>query len=144
MSNLRQQNERVLMLPPKPILTSEPPTALQVLKKYGVSRNYMMGALVNSYHLQPELKRNGALSYYRQLRQSKTWFTSRCNEGTIKHEGVTYIVVYHLTTRHAVLTSKGVDIKLSFRSPAKEFNLPSYVLVTLASNTSPEVSNDAS
>ena len=51
--------------------------------------------------------------------------------GTIKIDGVSYIAIYHRTTRGRILQlSQEEQLALSFREPAPEFGLPAYVLIS--------------
>jgi hypothetical protein len=117
-----------LLKPEAKLLTTEKPILCEPMQLFGVSKNIMRSQLLNSWNFEKELRTNPAIAYYRQLEVTSEWFFSRVSEGTITRDGITFIVIYHQTTRyHCKYVSR--KLQLSFRKPHRTYGLEAYVLV---------------
>lgn len=102
-------------------------SALTGYKKYGVSKNLLHHNIVNYFHLTEEYQ-ECLLEYY-ILHWERKYLSNQIVDGTIKHKGRKFIVVYN-ACGHADLKLPG-NVRLSFRVPQLEFNIKNYVLVKL-------------
>jgi hypothetical protein len=98
------------------------------LHKYGISKTAMHSALINRFEFTPAQR--AACERYYILHWSGTHFHDVVSDAIIEHQGVRYLVVWK--------ECKPTDVKpdsrlfLSFRKPAREFELQPYVLVSVA------------
>lgn len=98
-------------------------------RKYGVHKSLLLHNMINYFHF-PEIYQDCLSSYY-ILHWENYYFTKQVEDGTIRHQGKEYIVVY----RNCFPSDfkKPGSVKLSFRAAQKEFNLKNYVLVMINS-----------
>jgi len=100
------------------------------LQKFGIPKSEFLHALINRFSLTDRQK--DACEAYYILHWQGRHFKDRLFYGTIKREGVTYNVIY----KDCKPTDIGLEtpIILSFRKPAKEYELQAFVLVSIQRN----------
>lgn len=96
--------------------------------KHGIPKSEMHSALINRFELTPE--QIAACEKYYILRWKGAHFKHILQNGTITHQGVTYLVVYKDCKPTDIQTSSTIHV--SFRKSAKEYQLQAYVLVSVA------------
>lgn len=99
--------------------------------KHGITKTEMHAVLINRFELTSE--QQAACEKYYILRWKGCHFKQVLSQGTIVHQGVTYLVVYKDCKPTDILTSS--TIYVSFRKPAKEYQLQAYVLVSVANKS---------
>lgn len=102
------------------------PDSIRAYKTFGVNRSLVSYLCINHFNY-PELYKDTLSNYY-LLYWKPDYFFSQLNHGEIIHQDTIYIVVYKNCTPAAL--KKESQIRLSFRKPQAEFNIPAYVLVT--------------
>ena len=91
---------------------------------HGVSKTMVRALMQNFFKFPEECK--DLLSSYHLVYWSTSYFKEKINEGTIEKDGISYQIIYKDSFSEL---SKLGQVKLSFRSAIKEYNLESYVLV---------------
>lgn len=93
-------------------------------------KEYMQKSFVIPSRLQHEL------SEYKCLFWSADYFLDNCFQGKLKRDGKEYSIIYQDCTRGQILELcnqfKNAQIKLSFRSARKHWNLQDTVIVKIA------------
>lgn len=100
-----------------------------ILDTYNISKSEMHSLLINAFHIPMELTVNGALKQYFTRKWINKDGVLYINEGTIKRENTTYLVVYHNCTPYQL--KRCTSYMCSFREADDVFNLPAYVLVKI-------------
>lgn len=100
-------------------------------QKHGVSRNFIRSLLISELNINPIYR--PALKNYYLLFWSPEWFFNKMIDGRINQNGQIYWVIYKdcVPTDIRNLFNSGAQISLSFRTASDEYNLPSYVMVSL-------------
>ncbi len=105
----------------------KPVSTIETYKQYGVTKNQVASMLLNLFHYPAEF-RDTLQSYY-ILHWEAGYLESAITDGTVLHNGVSYLVVYQGCTPYAAKRAK--QLKLSLREPKKEFGLAAYVIVRI-------------
>lgn len=103
------------------------PNSITAYGKYGMHRTNLSYMCMNNWNFPAEYQ--DCLSAYYLLQWEGKYFGEKLREGTISHNDEEYIVVYKNTTYFAA--KKAAQVRLSFRKPQPEFNLPGYVIVSV-------------
>ena len=117
----------MFILKDKPTAPNKTPVSILSYNKYGVNRSLVSYLCINHFNY-PELYKDTLSNYY-LLYWKPGYFFSQLNHGEIIHQDTRYIVVYKNCTPAAL--KKESQIRLSFRKPQAEFNIPAYVLVSI-------------
>jgi len=124
MSTLKSSN-----LNPKESKRCKIPASIESYKLYGIPKSMLLHLLKEFPAFPPNFQ--DTLESYYLLYWEPHYFLSQIKEGTLTHNGKVFQVIYKRGASPATIKSKE-QIKLSFRAPKAEFDLPSYVLVTLS------------
>ena len=95
--------------------------------KHKVSKLEMHSCLINDFELTPE--QISACEKYYILHWQAAHLKQVIRNGTIIHQGVCYLVVYKDCKPCDI--KSGSQVYVSFRKPAKEYELRAYALVSL-------------
>lgn len=97
--------------------------------EYGMTKSELHSALINRFSLTPE--QESCCEQYYILHWTGKWFRKQRSMGLIKSsEGAQYLIVYKDCKPTDILPDS--KLFMSFRKPKKEFELQSYVLVSIA------------
>jgi hypothetical protein len=95
--------------------------------RHGIPKLEMHACLINRFELTEEQK--AACEKYYILRWKGAHFKQVLENGTIAHQGVRYLVIYKDCKPTDIVGSSSLYV--SFRKPAKEYELQAYVLVSV-------------
>lgn len=107
-------------------IMTKKPASMNAMQKYGVSRTNMSYLCMNNWNFPEDFA--DCLSQYYLLQWEGKYFGSQLYEGTVKHRDMEYVVVYKNCTYFSAKSAK--QVRLSFRKPKPEFDLPGYVIVS--------------
>lgn len=96
-------------------------------KKHGIPRSFLNHLLLNWFYFPKEYQ--DLLWNYYILHWSGSFLKAQLKQGTILHQNRLYIVIFHRCTHYDAVRAD--QVKLSFRVPMEEYELPSYVLITV-------------
>jgi hypothetical protein len=102
------------------------PSSIAAYKKYGLHKS-LLRHLLTEFTSFPENYRDVLDSYY-LLYWTPQYLDANIKQGTITHSGKTYQVIFKCI--RPLTRNPCAQVKLSFRSPKAEFDLPSYVIVS--------------
>lgn len=95
--------------------------------KHGITRT-QLGKLLTSLFSFPSDYLDTLDNYY-LLHWTGQYTTGKISDGKIRHQDTDYSVIYQFCTPSSVRSAK--QVKLSFRTPKKEFALLPYVIVRI-------------
>ena len=96
----------------------------EAYKKHGISKTMVRSMMQNLFEFPKEYR--DLLETYHLLYWQTGFFKSKITEGIIEKDGIQYQIIYK--DQPATL-SKHSQVRLSFRSAVREYNLEAYVLV---------------
>jgi len=108
-------------------------SAVEALRKYGVSPTVVRYVLQNQAHIAVE-QQDLLVRYYLKYWEAEYFFNNLHN-GTITDEGTVYQVIYKHCTPTKVRCAD--QVALSFRAAQPEYELESYVIITVPRNITP-------
>lgn len=109
------------------ILFKETPaySVLQTYKRYGVTKRQVHSLLINLFHYPAEYR--DTLQDYFILCWTGEHLFDRLIDGTVSVGSTEYLIIYQNCNSYTSKRAK--QVRLSFRKPMPEFNLPAYVIV---------------
>jgi hypothetical protein len=105
------------------------PASIHSMKLYGIPRSEVLHHLTKTPMLPKDFVLQ-TLEEYFLLYCTNEHFTKNQHCGRFYKNNKEYIILYHECTRWDVTHFSG-QISMSFRTAKPEYNLPSYVIVTL-------------
>lgn len=119
-----------------PSLPSLP--SIKALKLYGVPKSQLLHTMLTLQSISSDIE-STCLDEYYLLYSSPEHFLKNSHCGIYYRNDSQYIIIFDKSSsRGQILAAvgKSIQLSLSFRTPRKEYNLPSYVYVTLHSSSS--------
>lgn len=101
---------------------------------YDATKRHLKQAMTNNFVISTGLQHE--LAEYKCLFWSTDHFLANCSYGQLKREGKEYTIVFQDCTRGQIIELcqqyKNAQLKLSFRTARKHWNLPAVVIVKIA------------